>query len=37
MKTKYLILGAGPAGLTFANMLRRRGEENFIVIAGHRK
>ena len=32
MKTKYLILGAGPAGLTFANMLRQRGEENFIVI-----
>ena len=32
MKTKYLILGAGPAGLTFANMLRMRGEENYIVI-----
>ena len=25
-KVKYLILGAGPAGLTFANMLKRKGE-----------
>jgi protoporphyrinogen oxidase len=32
MKTKYLILGAGPAGLSFANVLRQRGEENFTVI-----
>ncbi len=32
MKTKYLILGAGPAGLTFANMLRKRGEDSFLVV-----
>lgn len=32
MKTKYLILGAGPAGLTFANALLRRGEKDFYVI-----
>ncbi|MBR5579034.1 MAG: NAD(P)-binding protein [Lachnospiraceae bacterium] len=29
---KYLILGAGPAGLTFANMLRLRGETSFLVL-----
>ena len=29
---KYLILGAGPAGLTFANMLKMRGEEDFLVL-----
>lgn len=29
---KYIILGAGPAGLTFANALKKKGEENFIVI-----
>lgn len=29
---KYLILGAGPSGLTFANMLRKRGETSFIII-----
>lgn len=28
---KYLILGAGPAGLTFANALHNAGEENFIL------
>ena len=28
---KYLILGAGPAGLTFANKLLQSGEDNFIV------
>lgn len=28
---KYLILGAGPAGLTFANALYDAGEENFII------
>ncbi len=32
MKTKYLILGAGPAGLTFANMLQKRGEKDFVVV-----
>lgn len=29
---KYLILGAGPAGLTFARMLKDRGEESFLVL-----
>ena len=29
---KYLILGAGPAGLTFANMLKQNGEEDFLVL-----
>ena len=32
MKTKYLILGAGPAGLTFANVLKERGETSFLVL-----
>lgn len=29
---KYLILGAGPAGLTFANKLKQAGEDSFLVI-----
>ena len=29
---KYLILGAGIAGLTFATQLKRRGEDSFIVL-----
>lgn len=29
---KYLILGAGPAGLTFANMLLEHGEKDFLVL-----
>ena len=29
---KYLILGAGPAGLTFANMLLKLGENDFLVL-----
>lgn len=29
---KYLILGAGPAGLTLANMLKQSGEDSFLVI-----
>lgn len=29
---KYLILGAGPAGLTFANKLLEKGETNFLVL-----
>lgn len=28
---KYIILGAGPAGLSFANALQDAGEENFVV------
>ena len=31
-KVKYLVLGAGPAGLTFANKLLDRGERSLIVI-----
>lgn len=31
-KVKYLILGAGPAGITFANMLKQRGEDSFLVL-----
>ena len=29
---KYLVLGAGPAGLAFANMLKQRGENSFRVV-----
>lgn len=29
---KYLILGAGPSGLTFANKLNNRGEDSYLVI-----
>lgn len=31
-KSKYLILGAGPAGLTYANRLKQKGENSFYVI-----
>ena len=31
-KVKYLILGAGPAGLTFANILKQQGEDSFLVL-----
>lgn len=31
-KIKWLILGAGPSGLTFANCLLDKGENNFIVL-----
>lgn len=33
-KIKFLILGAGPAGLTFANCLKGKGEESFLVLEG---
>lgn len=33
-KTKYLVLGAGPAGLTLANALLQAGERNFLVLEG---
>lgn len=36
-KVKYLILGAGPAGLTFANMLKRKGENSFLVLEKERE
>ncbi len=29
---KFLVLGAGPAGLTFANKMLQEGEDNFIVL-----
>ena len=29
---KYLILGAGPAGLTVANRLKQLGENSFLVL-----
>ncbi len=32
VKVKYLILGAGPAGLTIANRLKQRGEDSFLVL-----
>lgn len=32
MKVKYLILGAGPSGLTLANALRKKGEDSFLVL-----
>lgn len=32
MKVKFLILGAGPAGLTFANVLKRQGVTDFLVL-----
>lgn len=32
MRYKYLILGAGPAGLTFANLLKEHREESFLIL-----
>lgn len=32
MKVRYLILGAGPAGLTIGNLLKQQGEESFLVL-----
>lgn len=34
---KYLILGAGPAGLSFARMLKDRGENSFLVLEKEKK
>ena len=31
-EVKYLILGAGPAGLALANLLKRSGEDSFLVL-----
>lgn len=31
-KVKYLIVGAGPAGLSFANCLKQKGEESFLLL-----
>lgn len=31
-KVKYLILGGGPAGLSFAHRLKARGEESFLIL-----
>ena len=31
-KIKYCVLGAGPAGLTFANRLKQAGEYDFLVL-----
>ena len=32
MKVKYLILGAGPAGLTIGNLLKQSAEDSFLVL-----
>lgn len=37
MKYKYLILGAGPAGLTFANKLKEKGEKSFLILEKERE
>ena len=29
---RYLVLGAGPAGLSFANSLLQKGEDSFLVL-----
>ena len=34
---KYLILGAGPAGLTFANRLKQLGENSFLVLEAEKE
>lgn len=36
-KVKYLILGAGPAGLSFVNCLKKKGEESFLVLEKERE
>ena len=37
MKMKYLILGAGPSGLTLANRLKQMGETSFFVLEKEKK
>lgn len=32
MKKRYLILGGGPTGLTIANMLKQKKNNNFLVL-----
>ena len=32
INVKYLILGGGPSGLTFAHMLKKRGETSFLIV-----
>ena len=34
---RYIVLGAGPAGLTFANMLKRKGITDFLVLEAERE
>ncbi len=36
-KVKYLILGAGPAGLSFANCLKQKGKSRFLYWKKRRK
>ena len=36
-KLKYLILGAGPAGLTFARSLKDKGETDFVILERERQ
>jgi len=37
MKVKFVVIGAGPAGLSFAAELKRRGEQSFFVLEKEKK